>query len=125
MYNYLIILIILFNWSRSLYSNEIVPVLFFLFLIDTFKPIWLVTDDSNCLKFGSFSFLITFLVLKILTKFSDCLTDNFFSTIFFATKPAFSNPTNTFAWPCVNFLVSIKFWTSLGRESNLKELDIC
>ena len=34
---------------------------------------------------------------KILTKFSDCLTDNFFSTIFFATKAAFSKPTNTFA----------------------------
>ena len=38
-----------------------------------------------------------FFVLKILTKLSDCLTDNCFSIIFFAKKKAFSKPTNIFA----------------------------
>ena len=56
------------------------------------------TDFSSCFKFASLKTILeVFLDLKILTKFSVCLTDNFFSMTFFATKKAFSNPTKTFA----------------------------
>ena len=44
-----------------------------------------------------------FLVLKILTKFSDCRTERFFSIILFATNSALSRPTKIFACPADNF----------------------
>ena len=61
---------------------------------------------------------------KILTKFSVCLTDNFFSIILAATKLALSNPTKILAWPAVSFLSSSCFKTSEGKFNNLKELVI-
>ena len=75
--------------------------------------------------FASFTFSrFCLLFLKILTKFSACLTDNFFSKILFATKEAFSNPTKILACPVVNFWVSISFITSAGRVKILKEFVI-
>jgi len=65
---------------------------------------------------------LCFLFLKILTKFSACLTDNFFSMILFATKEAFSKPTKIFACPAVNFCNSISFITSSGSVKILSEL---
>ena len=74
------------------------PILFFLFLIEIFKPVLSINEDSNSLILESFEIYFSiFFVLKIFTKFSACLTDNFFSIIFFARKVAFSNPINTFA----------------------------
>ena len=64
------------------------------------------------------------MVLKILTKFSDCLTERFFSIILFATNSALSKPTKIFACPADNFCVSINFKTACGRLSNLKQLAI-
>jgi len=64
------------------------------------------------------------LFLNILTKLSACLTESFFSTILFATKDEFSNPTKILAWPAVNFCVSINLITSRGNVSSLKEFVI-
>ena len=61
--------------------------------------------------------------LKIFTKFSVCLTDNFFSIILLAIKDAFSRPTKILAWPAVIFFFYI-FKTSLGKFNNLRELVI-
>jgi hypothetical protein len=81
-----------------LYSNEIVPVLFFLFLIKTLSPIFSLTENSNACKFVSLNDLFDdFFILKIFTKFSACLTERFLSTIFLATNSALSKPTRIFA----------------------------
>ena len=78
--------------------------------------------NSRFFKFGSLTLNFgIFFVLKILTKFSACLTDNRFSIIFFAKKEAFSKPTNIFACPCDNLLFLIKSTTSIGKFSNLKQ----
>ena len=69
---------------------------------------------------GSPGMEVAFLVLKIFTKASDCLTDRFFSIILFATNKAFSKPTKILACPGDNFLFSIKFKTSRGKVNNLK-----
>ncbi len=42
-------------------------------------------------------------ILKILTNFSACLTERFFSIILFATNSALFSPTKIFACPGVNF----------------------
>ena len=106
-----------------MYSNIIDPELFFLFLINTFNPIFSLIEFSKNFKFESFVLLNdSFFILKIFTKFSDCLTESFFSIIFFATKLAFSKPTKILACPCVKFLVSINIKTSLGKVNNLKQL---
>ena len=66
------------------------PLLFLLFLIETFNPISWMIDCSRALRFISFEELKDcFLILKIFTKFSDCLTESFFSIILFATNSAF------------------------------------
>ena len=88
----------------SWYENVIVPLLFLLFLIITFNPVLSETVSSRFLIFGSLLKVdLTFFVLKILTNFSACLTDNFFSIILFAINRALSNPTRTLAWPEVIF----------------------
>ena len=75
----------MFNWSKPLYSKSIEPELFFLFLIWTLSPIFSLKEFSNWFKFGSFLLILAvLLVLKILAKFSACLTDYFFSIIFLA-----------------------------------------
>ena len=85
----------------------------------------MINSDSNCFKLGSFKiYFDLLLVLNILTKFSACLTDNFLSIIFLATKKAFSNPTKTFACPCDKLPFSIKAITSLGNVSKRKQLEI-
>jgi hypothetical protein len=64
------------------------------FFIETFNPIFSDNEFSNSLIFGSlWSLSLFFFVLKILTKFSVCLTESFFSIILLATKVAFSRPT--------------------------------
>ena len=62
---------------------------------------------------------------KILTKFSDCLTDNFFEIIFFAKSIALSRPTKIFAWPCDNFSSIISSIISWGNVKSLKQLEMC
>ena len=100
---------ILFNWSKSLYSKLIFPLFLLLFLISTFKPILFEMDNSRAIMFVSLIILdLGLLFLNNLTKFSACLTESFFSTIFDATKLEFSRPTKIFAWPEVIFLLSIK-----------------
>ena len=66
-------------------------------------------------------FVFCFLFLKILTKFSDCLTESFFSIILFATKLALSRPTKILACPAVSLLFSIKLITSAGNVKSLKQ----
>ena len=74
--------------------NVIVPLFLLLFLIVTLSPILSEIEFSKSLKFASLEMIaLVFLFLNIFTKFSDCLTDNFFSIILFATKRAFSRPT--------------------------------
>ena len=81
-----------------MYSKEIFPLLFLLFLIKTFKPILLDTDISRSFILASFTLLgFCLLFLNILTKLSACLTESFFSTILLATKDEFSNPTKILA----------------------------
>ena len=66
--------------------------------MSTFKPILFETDNSRAVIFVSLEIGdLCFLFLNILTKFSACLTDSFFSIIFDATKLAFSRPTKTLA----------------------------
>ena len=63
-------------------------------------------DDSRDCKLGSLmDFVDCFFILKIFTKFSVCLTESFFSIIFFVTKIALSKPTKILAWPDDIFLV--------------------
>ena len=81
-----------------MYSKEIFPLLFLLFLIKTFKPILLDTDISRSFILASFTLLdFCLLFLNILTKLYACLTESFFSTILLATKDEFSNPTKILA----------------------------
>ena len=109
----------------SLYENLIVPLFFLLFFISTFKPIFCVIECSKFFILGSLDdFKLTGFFLKILTKFSDCLTDNLFSIILFAINNALSRPTKILACPALIFLSSINFKTSGGKFSNLKELVI-
>ena len=64
----------------------------------TIKPIFCCIDSSKFLKLGSLlKILDPFFFLKILTKFSDCLTESFLSTILDAIKLALSSPTKIFA----------------------------
>ena len=82
--------------------------------------------SSRFLIFGSIDLLvkILFFFLKILAKFSACLTESFFSIILFAMNNALSNPTSILAWPALIFFSSTNFNTSLGKLSNLSELVI-
>jgi len=69
-----------------------------LFCISTFNPILFDTESSRAIILVSFViFDFSFFFLNNWTKFSACLTDNFFSIILLATKKAFSNPTKIFA----------------------------
>ena len=91
----------------------------------TLRPTLVDTDISRSLIFISFILLgFCLLFLNILTKFSACLTDNFFSIILLATNSAFFNPTKILACPAVSCWVSISFITPSGRVSNLKEFVI-
>ena len=72
-------------------------------------------DNSSAIIFVSFVKLDFFLFLKILTKFSACLTDNFFSIILLATNKALSRPTKILAWPVEIFLLSISSRTLRGK----------
>ena len=102
-----------------------VPLFFLLFLINTLRP---VLSEIICSRFLIFGSLILFIILvfflKILTKLSVCLTDNFFSMILFAIKDALSRPTRILACPEVIFFFSIYYKTSLGKFNNLKEFVI-
>ena len=60
-----------------------VPLLFLLFLIKTFRPIFSVTEISNESIFGSLEiFEDPFLNLKTRTRLSACLTERFLSIIY-------------------------------------------
>ena len=101
------------------------PVLFFLFLIETFSPIFSIIKASNDCRLGSFKiFRDCLFILKIFTKFSACLTERSFSIILFSVYYALFNPTKIFAWTGDNFLVSINFKTDSGKLNNLKKLAI-
>ena len=55
-------------------------------------PIFCEIEFSKSLMFVSFEItVLDFLILKILTKVSACLTESFFSIILVATKSAFSD----------------------------------
>ena len=96
-----------------------------MFCISTFNPILFNIESSRAIIFVSFViFEFCLFFLNNWTKFSACLTDSVFSIILFATNEAFSNPTKIFAWPIVNFCVSISFITSAGRVKILKEFEI-
>ena len=89
------------------------------------RPIFSLIEFSKTCRLISLDGLREcFLVLKILTKFSDCLTERFFSIILFATNSALSRPTKIFACPAVSFWVSINFKTVSGRPNSLKKLAI-
>ena len=76
----------------------IVPLFLGLFLIETLNPVLSETVCSKFLILGSFDdFIKLDFFLKILTKFSACLTDNFFSIILLATNKALSRPTKILA----------------------------
>ena len=108
-----------------MYSKIIDPVLFFLFLIKTFKPIFSVIESSSACKFASFDGLIDCLfTLKIFTKFSVCRTESFFSIIFFAKNAALFKPIKILPCPDDIFFVSIYFKTSSGSVNSLKKLAI-
>ena len=82
------------------------PLLFLLFLIETLSPIFSDIEFSKSLILESTLLEVFLLVfLNILTKFSACLTDNFFSINLFARNVALSSPTNIFACPAVIFFV--------------------
>ena len=115
----------LFNWSKSLYRKETIPELFFLLVIDTLMPVLSSILDSRLKRSTLLVFLALFLLnFKTLIKCSDWRTDNFLSIIFFAKKNAFSRPTKIFACPWEIFSSIINSKTSLGKESNLRQLDI-
>ena len=70
----------------------------------TLRPIFSEMSLSKSLIFASFEGVnFGFLFLNIFTKFSDCLTESFFSIILLAIKLALSNPTNNLAWPALIF----------------------
>ena len=79
------------------------PLFFLLFFIETDNPILLLIFSSKFFIFGSMDLLTEAFFLKILTKFSACLTDNFFSIILLATNNALSRPTRILACPGVIF----------------------
>ena len=82
------------------------PLFLLLFLIFTLKPVLSEITCSRSLILGSLERVILLpFFLKILTKFSVCLTDNFFSMILLATNTAFSKPTRILAWPEVIFFL--------------------
>ena len=84
-----------------------------------------VLSEIDCSKFLIFGSLedsvIPGFFLKIFTKLSACLTDNFFSIILFAIKIAFSSPTKILACPALSFLSSIMLSISKGKLSSLRE----
>ena len=109
----------------SWYEKVIVPLFFLLFFIKTLKPVLSEIISSKFFILGSFDdFKKLDFFLKIFTKLSVCLTDNFFSIILLAIKDAFSRPTKILAWPAVIFFSSIYSKTSLGKFNNLRELVI-
>ena len=64
----------------------------------TLKPIFSEIEASRLLIFASLKFLfLEFFDLNNLTRFSACLTDNFFSIILFAKIILLSNQTKIFA----------------------------
>ena len=105
---------------RSLNSKVRVPLLFFLFLIDTFKPNFSVIDNSKAFKLASLEAVNDLLLtLKILTRFSVCLTDSFFSMIFLAINSALSNPIKIFGNENSNSAIYINSYS----ESRFKYCD--
>ena len=87
----------------SWYEKVIVPLFFLLFFIKTLKPVLSEIISSKFFILGSFDdFKKLDFFLKIFTKLSVCLTDNF-SIILLAIKDAFSRPTKILAWPAVIF----------------------
>ena len=88
-----------------MYSNLIEPLFCLLFEINTFKPILSDKEFSKSLTFASFDLRVLVFFLKILTKFSACLTESFLSKIFSAINSALSNPTKILACPVVIFFL--------------------
>ena len=96
--------------------KDIDPELFFLLFIETLIPNLFINIFSSSLRFESFEINLNFFgFLNKFTKFSACLTDNFFSTIFLAKRFAFSKPTNT-------VLSQIYDWYSFNILPKLGEL---
>ena len=92
----------------------------------TLIPIFSVKSFSVAITFGSFDLYFDFdPLLRILIKFSVCLTESFFFIIFSAKKVAFSRPTKIFACPWVNLLFLINSIIFSGNDNNLIEFEIC
>ena len=105
--------------------SEIIPELFFLLLIDTFKPVFSSKTFCRSNIFGSFLLTnLNFLLLNCLAKTSACLTENFFCIIFLASSTEFCNPIKVLACPADKFPCSTINKISLLRDNNLNEFAI-
>ena len=108
--------------SKSLYSKEIVPELFFLLFKETTSPVFSsrVFCKSRMLE-SFFETNLNFFSLNCLVRVSDCLTDSFFYIIFFAISSELLSPIKDLACPADKLPSWTNKRTSSGRDNNLKE----
>ena len=102
-----------------------VPELFFLLLIRTFKPVLSSRVFCRSNMLGSFLWTyLNFLSRNCRAKTSACLTDNFFWTIFFAISNALFKPIYDLACPADKSLFSTISKISSESDRSLNEFAI-